>query len=353
MKKLIILLSFAFLSFGFKDLKTHPEYSMFLDNEKNSISIYQDSVESVVNITIEKTVKVGGDWFYGPSEERSLELGAGSGFVWDDQGHIVTNSHVVHQGDTFWVSFFKNKKKYKAKVVGKYLQKDLAVLKLENAPKNLKPIKLGTSKHLLVGQKTIAIGNPLGLSHTMTVGVISALDRKIPGFGDVEIHGVIQTDAAINQGNSGGPLLDSQGKLIGVNTMIFSTSGSSAGLGFAVPVDTVNRIVPDLIKNGKITRAGLGVGIAPNPYDDLGLVVTHVSKGSGAYKSGIRGVTQDRYGRTYMGDIILEVNGQKLKSYNDIYQALENKKIGETVKVKILRGDEVKNLEVELSPLEQ
>jgi len=353
MKTLILILTFAFLTSGFKDLKGHPEYSILLENEKNNISIYQASVSSVVNITIEKTVKVGNSWFYGPSEEKSLELGAGSGFVWDNKGHIVTNSHVVHQGDTFWVSFFKNKKKYKAKVIGKYLQKDLAVLKLENSPKNLTPIKVGSSKDLMVGQKAIAIGNPLGLSHTMTVGVISALDRKIPGFGDVEIHGVIQTDAAINQGNSGGPLLDSQGRLIGVNTMIFSTSGSSAGLGFAVPVDTVNRIIPDLIRNGRITRAGLGVGIAANPYGEDGLVITYISKGSGADKAGLRGITRDEWGRTYVGDIILEVDGKKLKSYNDIFQSLENKKIGDRVKVKILRADKIENLTVELSPLEQ
>jgi len=183
--------------------------------------------------------------------------------------------------------------------------------------------------------------------------VISALDRKIPGFGDVEIHGVIQTDAAINQGNSGGPLLDSQGRLIGVNTMIFSTSGSSAGLGFAVPVDTVNRIIPDLIKNGTITRAGLGVGITSNPYGEEGLVITYISKGSGADKAGLKGITRDKWGRTYVGDIILEVDGKKLNSYNDIYQALENKKIGDVVKVKILRGDEIKKMSIELSPLEQ
>ncbi|MFZ8934894.1 MAG: S1C family serine protease, partial [Bacteriovoracaceae bacterium] len=140
---------------------------------------------------------------------------------------------------------------------------------------------------------------------------------------------------------------------IGVNTMIFSTSGSSAGLGFAVPVDTVNRIIPDLIRNGRITRAGLGVGIAANPYGEDGLVITYISKGSGADKAGLRGITRDEWGRTYVGDIILEVDGKKLKSYNDIFQSLENKNIGDRVKVKILRADKIENLTIELSPLEQ
>lgn len=352
MKTLIVILPFFFLATGFKELKKHPDYNVLLDSEKNSIQIFQDSAASVVNITVEKTVQLRSHWFYGMGEERSMEMGAGSGFVWDEEGHIVTNSHVVHEGDTFWVSFFKNKTKYKAKVVGKYPQKDLAVLKLVNRPKDLKPLKIGSSRDLMVGQKTVAIGNPLGLSHTMTVGVISALDRKIPGFGDVEIQNVIQTDAAINQGNSGGPLLDSQGRLIGINTMIFSMSGSNAGLGFAVPVDTVKRIVPDLIKNGKITRPGLGVGIQPNPYDEQGLIVLHVGKGTGGYKAGLRGVKRDRYGRTFLGDIILEVDGKKVSNYSDIFNALESRKIGETVKVKILREDKIKTLDVELSPID-
>lgn len=325
--KSITLVTILFLSgclFGFTKLEKHPDLKFLTENEKNTINIFQKTANSVVNITIEKTVRLRSHWFYGNSKrEESMEMGAGSGFVWDDNGHIVTNGHVVQNGDTFWVTFRNNKKKYKAKLVGKHLQKDLAVLKLVNKPKNLTSIQKGSSKGLMVGQKAIAIGNPLGLDHTMTSGIISALGRKIPGFGGVEIQGVVQTDAAINQGNSGGPLLNSRGKLIGINTMIYSLSGSNAGLGFAVPVDTVTRIIPELIKHGKITRPGLGIGIGENPYDDKGLVITHLSPNGGAKKAGLRGVAQDNYGRAYVGDIILKIDGKEANSYNDIYQILD------------------------------
>lgn len=326
------------------------DQKLFTENEKNSINIFQNTAHSVVNITIEKTVSTQSYWFKGP-ERKSMEMGAGSGFVWDKDGHIVTNGHVVAEGDTFWVTFHKNKKKYKAKLVGKHLQKDIAVLKLVNGPKELFPISIGDSENLMVGQKGIAIGNPLGLDHTMTEGIISALGRSIPGFGGVEIQGVIQTDAAINQGNSGGPLLDSQGKLIGINTMIYSLSGSNAGLGFAVPVDTIKRIVPELIKHGKITRPGLGIGIAPNPYDEKGLILTHVAPDGGAFKAGLRGVVQDKWGRVYVGDILLKINGTEVSSYNDIYQVLEKFNIGDEVEITYVRGDEVKKAKIKLTAL--
>jgi S1-C subfamily serine protease len=347
-----VIISLApLMCFGLDLLGESNEFKNLLEYEKNTINIFQESANSVVNITIEKTVKLKNFWYQGIGEEKKYEMGAGSGFVWDKEGHIVTNTHVVSSGDTFWVTFHKNKKKYKAKLIGKHQQKDLAVLKLEDRPGKLIPIKLGTSKDLLVGQKAIAIGNPLGLDHTMTTGIISALGRVIPGFGGVEIQGVIQTDAAINQGNSGGPLLDSQGRLIGINTMIFSLSGSSSGLGFAVPADTIGRIIPELIKHGKITRPGLGVGIGENPYGEKGLIITYIYPNGGAAQAGLRGIVHDQWGRPYIGDILLEVNGQEINSYNDIYLVLEKHKIGEKVEITYSREDKIKKVKVELTPL--
>lgn len=351
-KYVFLILAFIFSGnlFAFKSFEDHPDYNLLMENEKNSIGVYQSFAKAVVNITIEKKVILQSFWF-APVEKRSMETGAGSGFVWDKDGHIVTNSHVVHGGDVFWVTFHKNKKKYKAKLVGKEPAKDLAVLKLIEIPENLTPIKVGVSKNLLVGQKAIAIGNPLALDHTMTVGVISALDRKIPGFGGVTIQGVIQTDAAINQGNSGGPLLDSKGRLVGINTMIFSATGFNAGLGFAIPADTVKRIVPELIQHGKIVRPGLGVGIGENPYGKKGLMITHVNPAGGAHKAGLTGIVRDKWGRAYAGDIILEISGKEVSSYDEIYHALENNKVGDEVEVKYLRGDKIKKVKVKLMPI--
>ncbi len=186
-----------------------------------------------------------------------IPAGTGSGFVWDDRGHVVTNFHVVQDADSAKVTLGQDD--YPARVVGCTRDQDLAVLQIEAPREKLVPIKVGTSAGLLVGQKVYAIGNPFGLDYTLTNGIVSALGRTIQSVGNVSIFDVIQTDAAINPGNSGGPLLDSSGRLIGVNTAIYSPSGASAGIGFAVPVDTVNRIVPELIAHGKVVRPVLGV----------------------------------------------------------------------------------------------
>jgi S1-C subfamily serine protease len=255
-------------------------------------------------------------------------------------------------GDSFLVSFHKDKKQYKARLVGHDPTRDIGVLKLDEKPKNLHPVVTGTSRNLMVGQKVIAIGNPLGLDHTMTVGVISALDREMPGLAGVTIRGVIQTDAAINQGNSGGPLFDSRGKLIGINHMIVSPSGASAGLGFSVPVDAVKLIVPQLISSGSVTRPGLGIGIKENNYDDQGgLFITYVSPGSGAEKAGLQGMAQDRYGRRYYGDLILKVDGKDINNYNDIFHILNDHQIGDTVKLLIVRDGKKMNVKVKLTPM--
>ncbi len=218
--------------------------------------------------------------------------GAGSGFVWDQDGHIITNFHVIQEASGARVTLADHSV-WDAQLVGTAPDQDLAVLYI-NAPKHqLKPIAIGTSGDLQVGQKVFAIGNPFGLDQTLTTGIISALGREINAVTGRTISGVIQTDAAINPGNSGGPLLDSAGRLIGVNTAIYSPSGVSTGIGFAVPVDTVNRVVPQLIRHGRIIRPGLGVRIADDAtarrFGLQGVLIIQVEKGSAAETAGLRG----------------------------------------------------------------
>jgi S1-C subfamily serine protease len=322
-----------------------------LENEKNTINIFREGVKSVVNVSNVKYARTS--WF--SSNVSEIPFGVGSGFVWDSKGHIVTNYHVIMEGDSFLISFHGDKKQYKAELVGAEPKQDIAVLKLKEMPKKLYSIKVGQSNDLLVGQKTLAIGNPFGLDHTITQGIVSALGRKIPGIGDVTIHGMIQTDSSINPGNSGGPLIDSTGELIGMNTIIYSKSGSSSGVGFAVPVDSIKRIVPQLIKHGKVIRPGLGVGILPEYHKsrfgvEEGLVVTFVDEDSGAFKAGLRGIQQDRRGRYYLGDVIIAVDGKKVANFDDIYHALNKYKVGDEVEVTYLhKGEKKKKAKVKLT----
>jgi len=319
--------------------------------ETKTIEIYRTAVPSTVNVS---NIKLSRNMFYG---EVEIPQGQGSGFVYDDKGHIITNYHVVQGGDNFVVTFYNDPKQYKAKLVGTAPDKDVAVLKLSDMPSKLSPIKFGSSKDLLVGQSSFAIGSPFGLDYTLTTGVISALGRKIDGIGGVKINDMIQTDAAINMGNSGGPLLDSGARLIGMNTVIFSTSGSSAGLGFAVPVDTIKVVVPQLIQHGKLIRPGLGIGIVPDSMkrrilgNDKGIVVSYVDDKGSAAKAGIQGMTQDQFGRTYLGDIILSVDGQDVNNLDDIYQVLDKHKVGDEVMVKYRREGKTLATKVKLQPL--
>ncbi len=321
--------------------------------ETKTIEIYRKAVPSTVNVS---NMKLSRNFFYGDVE---IPQGAGSGFVWDDQGHIITNYHVVQGGNSFVVTFYNDPKQYKAKLVGVAPEKDVAVLKIEEKPAKLTPIEFGSSKDLLVGQYSFAIGSPFGLDYTLTTGVISALGRKIDGIGGVKINDMIQTDAAINMGNSGGPLLDSSARLIGMNTIIFSTSGSSAGLGFAVPADTIKTIAPQLIKHGKIIRPALGIGIVTEGMkkrilrdgNGKGLIISYIDDKGPAAKAGLRGMTQDEEGRVYLGDIILSVDGKEVNSLDDIYQVLELKKIGEEVEVKYRREGKVLSTKLTLQAL--
>jgi len=336
------LFLFSTLSWGTSNL---------LPVENKTIEIYRTALPSTVNVS---NIKLARNMFYG---EVEVPQGAGSGFVYDKEGHIITNFHVVQGGSTFVVTFHNDPKQYRAKIVGTAPDKDIAVLKLEEKPANLVPINFGSSKDLIVGQSSFAIGSPFGLDYTLTTGVISALGRKIDGIGGVKINDMIQTDAAINMGNSGGPLLDSAGLLIGMNTVIFSTSGSSAGLGFAVPSDTIKTIVPQLIAHGKVIRPGLGIGIVPDGMKhrifgkEKGIIVSYVDEKGGAARAGIKGMTQDRFGRTYIGDIILSVDGQDVNSLDDIYQVLAKHKIGDTVKVKYRREGKVQEVKVVLNAI--
>lgn len=319
--------------------------------ETKTIDIYRRAVPSTVNVS---NIKIAKNFYYG---EVEVPQGQGSGFVWDSDGHIVTNYHVVQNGNNFVITFHNDPKQYPAKLVGTAPEKDIAVLKLQEKPTKLSPISVGTSKELLVGQYSFAIGSPFGLDYTLTTGVISALGRKIDGIGGVKINDMIQTDAAINMGNSGGPLLDSAGALIGMNTVIFSTSGSSAGLGFAVPVDTIKTIVPQLIQHGKVIRPGLGIGIVPDSMKSRltgkarGLIISYIDEKGSAARAGLKGMTQDQFGRVYIGDIITHVDGKEVNSLDDIYQILETKKIGQDVDVKYLREGKSRTVKVTLQAI--
>jgi S1-C subfamily serine protease len=318
-------------------------------DEKATIDIFRESAPSVVHIT---TLAVRQDAF-------SLDLlripqGAGSGFLWDQDGHVVTNFHVIQEADAARVTLSDNTT-WDAKLVGKYPDRDLAVLLIEAPRDRLRPIPVGTSQDLQVGQKVFAIGNPFGLDQSLTTGVISALGRQIESVTRRPIKDVIQTDAAINPGNSGGPLLDSAGRLIGVNTAIFSPSGVYAGIGFAIPVDEVNRIVPQLIRKGRVERPGLGVGIFADQqarrWGVQGVLVREVQPDGPAAKAGLRPTQWDRAGRIRLGDVIVALDGQRVRGGSDLFAALEQHKIGDTVTVAVLRDGKQEKFDVTLAAI--
>jgi len=313
-----------------------PANAQFTEDERNTIDIVRKTKNSVVFITNLQYVR---DFFY--SSDQPVPRGSGSGFVWDDRGHIVTNFHVIDEGDKFMVSL-PNQKQVEATLVGREPNKDIAVLKLGEMVPDLTPITPGTSRDLFVGQKVIAIGNPFGFDHTVTKGIVSALGRSMPGAGGVTIRDMIQTDASINPGNSGGPLLDSAGALIGMNTMIASPSGASSGVGFAVPVDTIRKIVPQIIQFGKVTRPGLGITFVRDEYarraEIQGAVIAEVPRASSAYDLGLRGLSRDDRGRLFIRDVIIGIDGTKIASYDDLYNALDGYNIGDTVTLEVDQG---------------
>ena len=277
--------------------------------------------------------------------------GSGSGFVWDADGHILSNYHVVHEADALTVTF-PDGQTFDARVVGAAPDYDLAVLKIEPAGRGLTPILPGSSRGLRVGQSVLAIGNPFGLDTSLSKGIVSALGRTMLSMSQRRISDVIQTDAAINPGNSGGPLLDFEGRLVGINTAIYSPSGASAGIGFAVPVDTISRIAPQLIANGRVTRAGVGVQLLPDSLTRRGRVegagVAAVLPGSPAERAGIEGARQLGWGSFALGDVIIAVDGQTVKNTDDLRDALEARQPGETVTLTLLKNGQSREVEVAL-----
>jgi S1-C subfamily serine protease len=279
--------------------------------------------------------------------------GAGSGFVWNQQGYIVTNFHVIYNADSLTV-VLADQTEHEARVVGADPDHDLAVVQIQVPNEKLFPIPVGSSRDLRVGQKVLAIGNPFGLDHTLTTGVVSALHRSIESMTKRTIENVIQIDAAINPGNSGGPLLDSSGRLIGINTMIVSPSGASSGIGFAVPVDTINDVVPQLIQLGKVIRAGIGVSLLPDSIarrlGAQGAIIGQVVPGGPAERAGLRGTTQGRSGQ--MGDVIVAVNGEPVHTADDLFRLLGRHKVGEQVRLELVREGQTRGVLVTLEAVQ-
>jgi S1-C subfamily serine protease len=320
------------------------------EDEKSTIALFKLASPSVVHIT---TLAVRQNSF--TLDLWQIPQGTGSGFLWDQDGRIVTNYHVVQEADAAQVTLADHSS-WKARLVGAYPDKDLAVLIIDAPRERLQPLPLGTAADLQVGQKTFAIGNPFGLDQSLTTGVISALGREIESVTRRAIKGMIQTDAAINPGNSGGPLLDSAGRLIGVNTAIFSPSGAYAGIGFAIPADEVNRVVPQLIRHGKITRPGLGVQVAPDQVGrELGLtgvLIVSVQPGGPAAEAGLRPTRRDDTGRLQLGDVIVAVNDAPVHTADDLLDALEKYPIGTPVQVAILRDSQKQTVTVVLQAIQ-
>ncbi len=316
-------------------------------DELNNINVFKRVSPSVVHIT---TTAEQRDFFNRRLGE--VPAGTGSGFIWDDTGHVVTNYHVIANASSAKVTL-ADQSEFSAKLVGAFPDRDLAVLRIEAPVAKLPAIALGSSRELQVGQKVYAIGNPFGLDFTLTTGIVSALNREIESVTRRTIRNAIQTDAAINPGNSGGPLLDSAGRLIGVNTSIYSPSGASAGIGFAIPVDEVNRIVPRLIRDGRFVRPALGVTAAdPRLTPALrlppGVALAAVGNGSPAARAGLKPFVRARDGRIESGDVITAVNDVAVASLDDMLNELEKRQPGDSVRLKVWRDGSSRTLTVVL-----
>lgn len=319
--------------------------------EKATIGLFERSRDSVVFITTRGQVR--DVW---SRNVLSVPRGSGSGFVWDESGNVVTNFHVIEGASDAMVRL-ANGSDYRASLVGVSAEHDIAVLKISAGHKHSPPIPLGTSHDLKVGQRVFAIGNPFGLDWTLTSGIISALNRSLPGESGTSIDHLIQTDAAINPGNSGGPLLDSAGRLIGMNTAIYSPSGANAGIGFAVPVDTVNRVVPQIIAHGKYSRPGLGIEVDEDINRRMtsalaiaGVVVLRTNPGSAAAAAGLNGVTVTRSNQIVPGDIIVAVNGKPVDSVGRLMSKLDDFKVGDSVRLSVQRAGKVREVAITLEP---
>jgi S1-C subfamily serine protease len=319
--------------------------SGLLENERNTIDVFRRVSNSVVYITNRQLRR---DLF--SMNVFEIPAGTGSGFIWDKQGHVVTNFHVVQNGNSFTVTL-ANGTTYPAALIGSEPTKDLAVLLVDVSPDSLSPVTLGDSGDLMVGQKVLALGNPFGLDQTLTTGVISAVGREIRSVAGTLIEGMIQTDASINPGNSGGTLIDSSERLIGVNTAIVSPSGTSAGVGFAVPVNTVKQIVPQLIRYGKVKHAGLAISVISDAlarrWGVKGVIVRQVADGSDAAKAGLHSIQVNGWGQVVAFDVITALDGEEIDDFDDLFAALDKHKPGDEVTLTVRRGD--KTLELPLT----
>jgi S1-C subfamily serine protease len=315
-------------------------------DELNHIAVFKGASPSVVNITA-----LGHERDLFSRNVQQVPQGTGTGFMWDAQGHVVTNFHVIQNANGAKVTL-ADQTTLEASLVGFFADRDLAVLKINAPAAKLKPLPLGSSRELQVGQKVYAIGNPFGLDQTLTTGIVSALNREIESVTRRTIRGAVQTDAAINPGNSGGPLLDSAGRLIGVNTAIYSPSGASAGIGFAIPVDEVNRIVPRLIRDGRFVRPSLGVTASADLGRALnlpkGVPIVRVQRDGPAARAGLRAFARGESGGIVAGDVIVAVNEQPVENFDDMLNALEQLNPGDQAALTVWRAGSTRKVSATL-----
>lgn len=330
------------------DIESRQEDTDFVTkDEENNVEVYRDVSPSVVFVT---NTQLRRNRF--SLNVMEIPRGRGSGLVWDKSGLIITNFHVVYQANKITITT-QSGNDYDAEVVGTAPEKDIALLRIDAPQEDLHGIPLGDSDKLSVGRKVLAIGNPFALDTTLTVGVVSALGREIKSINDRTIKNVIQTDAAINPGNSGGPLLNSRGELIGVNTAIFSPSGASAGIGFAIPVNTLTRIVPQLIEHGRMVRPVLGIEALREGWARRlgvkGVPVLSVEDDSPAGEAGIVGMREDGRGNIHLGDVIIAINGDPVTNQDSLLSLLEHFKPGDTIEVTTMKDEEIHDYEVTLA----
>ena len=318
-------------------------------DEKATIDLFKQSSRSVVHIT---TASLARDLSMNVFE---IPKGTGSGFIWDEKGHIVTNFHVARNANQ-WKVTLADQSTWDAVPIGGSPEVDLAVLRIDAPAERIVPLLVGTSSDLEVGQKVFAIGNPFGLDQTLTTGIISGLGRRLPSLTGRDIEGVIQTDAAINPGNSGGPLLDSRGRLIGMNTAIASPSGASAGVGFAIPVDTIQRVVPQLLRFGKVVRPVIGAEYFPDTTTRQvglsGVLIGNVTPGGPADQAGLQPTRRSAAGDILLGDLIVALDGQEVVGVEEFFAMLEQHEPGDKVKLSIVRNPRTadqERLEVEVT----
>jgi S1-C subfamily serine protease len=317
------------------------------DDERNSMEVFEAARPSVVFVTNQQLAR----------DPYSFDLvtvprGSGTGFVWSEKGYIVTNFHVVEGARKITITL-QDQSNWPAEVVGLAPERDIAVLRIDVPKDKLTALPLGDSAQLRVGRKVLAIGNPFGLDATLTTGVVSALGREIISPNQRKITNVIQTDAAINPGNSGGPLLNSKGELIGVNTMIYSPSGASAGIGFAIPVNTVREVVPELIEHGRLVRPVLGIAVAPEHWalqiGIEGVPILRVEPNSPAADAGLEGAKRNGWGQISLGDVIVAIGEQPTANDDQLLSALENYKPGDKVDISVVRDGKLLTRKIRLT----